>query len=145
MARLSPLQESNLTEQQRAVLDAIRSGPRGNMGLVGPFGVYVRAPGVGQAAQALGAAVRFNTAIAENVKEVAICTVGAFYQARFEFAAHAELARKAGVSQPIIEALRCGERQHLMMSKRRPHTPLPVACCATTELTMRCTNAACLH
>jgi len=109
MPRLTPLNESDLSAEQRAVFDAIQGGPRGNMGLVGPFGVYVRAPGVGNAAQALGAAVRFNTSIAENVKEAAICTVGAFFQSRFEFAAHATLAQQAGVSPSIVEALRVGD------------------------------------
>lgn len=109
MSRLSPLSEADLSPEQRAVFDAIQGGPRGNMGLLGPFGVYVRAPGVGNAAQALGAAVRFNTSIAENVKEVAICTVGAFFHAKFEFAAHAELARKAGVAEDVIKALQAGK------------------------------------
>ena len=109
MSRLSPLSEADLSPEQRAVFDAIQGGPRGNMGLAGPFGVYVRAPGVGNAAQALGAAVRFGTSLPENVKEVAICTVGAFFHARFEFAAHAALARQAGVAEDIIEALRTGK------------------------------------
>ncbi len=109
MSRLSPIAEKDLTPEQRAVFDAIQGGPRGNMGLVGPFGVYVRAPGVGNAAQALGAAVRYATALEENVKEVVICTVGAHFRSKFEFAAHAELARKAGVSESIIESLRIGE------------------------------------
>jgi len=109
MPRLSPLTESDLTPEQRLVFDAIQSGPRGNMGLVGPFGVYVRAPRVGYAAQALGAAVRYSTSIAENVKEVAICTVGAFYHSKFEFAAHAALAAKAGVNGDVVEALRVGK------------------------------------
>lgn len=78
------------------------------MGLTGPFGVYVRSPGVGDAAQNLGAAVRYRTQLPENVKEVAICTVGAFYRARYEFAAHATLAAKAGVDAAVIEALRVG-------------------------------------
>ena len=109
MSRLSPLSESDLTPQQRVVFDAIRDGPRGARGLVGPFGVYVRAPGVGNAAQALGAAVRFGTELPENVKEVAICTVGAFFRSRFEFAAHAALARRAGVAESVLEALRTGD------------------------------------
>ena len=113
MPRLSPLSEDDLTPEQRAVLDAIQGGPRGNMGLVGPFGVYVRAPRVGNAAQALGAAVRFETSIPENVKEVAICTVGAFFRSKFEFAAHAALARKAGVAEAAIEALREGRTPRL--------------------------------
>lgn len=78
------------------------------MGLAGPFGVYVRAPSVGNAAQNLGAAVRFGTALSENVKEVAICTVGAHFQSKFEFAAHQALAAKAGVDEAVVEALRVG-------------------------------------
>ncbi|MEM7404388.1 MAG: carboxymuconolactone decarboxylase family protein [Pseudomonadota bacterium] len=109
MSRLTPLTPEELNPEQREVYDAISSGPRGNMGMVGPFGVYVRVPGVGNAVQNLGAAVRYGTALQENAKEVAICTVGAFYHAKFEFAAHAELARKAGVADPIIESLKRGE------------------------------------
>lgn len=109
MPRLKAITEADLNAEQRAVFDAIQGGPRGNMGLVGPFAVYVRAPGVGNAAQALGAAVRFGTALEENVKEVAICTVGAHFHSKFEFAAHTELAKKAGVAANIIEALRTGE------------------------------------
>jgi 4-carboxymuconolactone decarboxylase len=109
MSRLEPITEADLTPEQHAVFDAIQGGPRGNMGLVGPFAVYVRAPGVGNAAQALGAAVRFGTALEENVKEVAICTVGAFFRSKFEFAAHTELAKKAGVAASVIESLRIGE------------------------------------
>ncbi len=109
MPRLSPLTEADLTPEQKAVLDAIQGGPRGSRGLVGPFGVYPRAPSIGHEAQALGAAVRFKaTALTENVKEVAICTVGAFFHSKFEFAAHADLARKAGVDDRVIEALRTG-------------------------------------
>jgi len=109
MPRLSPLTEADLTPEQRAVLDAIQSGPRGSRGLIGPFGVYPRVPAIGHELQALGAAVRFKaTALPENVKEVAICTVGAFFHSKFEFAAHADLARKAGVDDAVVEALRTG-------------------------------------
>ena len=109
MPRLTPITEADLDDAQRAVLEAIQQGPRGaGMGLTGPFGVYVRSPGVGDAAQNLGAAVRYRTELPENVKEVAICTVGAFYRARYEFAAHAALAAKAGVDATVIEALRTG-------------------------------------
>ncbi|MEM7250479.1 MAG: carboxymuconolactone decarboxylase family protein [Pseudomonadota bacterium] len=109
MSRLPPITEADLSDEAKAVYDAIAAGPRGNLGLVGPFGVYVRAPTVGNAAQALGAAARFGTEVAENVKEVAICTVGAFYRAKFEFAAHADLAKRAGVAPEVVESIRQGE------------------------------------
>ena len=118
MSRLPELSEADLSTEQRAVFDAIQSGPRGNMGLVGPFGVYVRAPGVGHAAQNMGAAVRYNTELANNAKEVAICTVGTFYHARFEFAAHRVLAKQAGVADDIIESLRIGETPNFTLPGR---------------------------
>ena len=108
MSRLTPLSEDGLDPDQRAVLDAIAAGPRGSRGMVGPFGIYVRVPGVGHEVQALGAAVRYGTSLPENVKEVAICTVGAFFHSRFEFAAHGKLAREAGVPEAVVEALRTG-------------------------------------
>lgn len=124
--RLTDLDRDNLTDDQTAVLDAIESGPRGNpqgntqgnqsggkakagVGLLGPYGVWVRAPAVGHAVQALGAAVRFESKLPEAVKEVAICTVGAFHHAKFEFAAHKRLALAAGVAPEPIDQLRRGE------------------------------------
>ena len=110
MSRLSKLDPEGLSPEQIAVIDAIEAGPRGRrVGLIGPYGVWVRAPKVGLPAQALGAAVRFATELVENLKEVAICTVGAFYQARFEFAAHKNLALAAGVDNRSLECLRMGE------------------------------------
>ncbi len=113
MNRLEPLDINALTPEQQAVLDAMQSGPRGarhgRLGLIGPFGVWVRSPTVGNAAQAFGAVVRFESQLPENVKEVAICTVGAHFNAKFEFAAHGPMAIAAGVSENAVEAIRRGE------------------------------------
>ncbi len=107
--RLPPLDSEDLDAEQRAVLEAINAGPRGaarTVGMIGPYGVWVRAPAIGHAVQALGAAARFDTSLSQSVMEVAICTVGAFHQARFEFAAHARLAAAAGIDAAVIERLR---------------------------------------
>ena len=110
--RLESKTVSDLTNEQREVLDAINSGPRGGsgdgVGLIGPYGVWVRAPKVGHAIQNLGAVARFETNISEAVKEIAICVVGAHHRAKFEFAAHARLAIKAGIDPESVEAIRCG-------------------------------------
>lgn len=117
MSRLEPLDMNALTPAQQAVLQAIESGPRGarhgRLGLVGPFGIWVRSPVVGNAAQAFGATVRFQTQLAEHVKEVAICTVGAYYRAKFEFAVHGGLALGAGVPAEAVEAIRTGRQPML--------------------------------
>ena len=110
MSRLTKLDPEDLTSEQQDVLDAIQAGPLGRrVGLIGPYGVWVRAPKVGLPAQALGAAARFATELAENLKEVAICTVGAFHKAKFEFAAHKNLALAAGVDGTSLERLRTAE------------------------------------
>lgn len=116
MPRLERLSESGLDEEQKAFLDRLNDGPRGSrgrVGLVGPYAVWVRAPHVGEPAQRLGAALRFGIALPENVKEVAICTVGAFYRAKFEFAAHRRLALRAGVSEAALDQLQAGEAASL--------------------------------
>lgn len=108
--RLPKLEPDALTGAERTVYDAITEGPRGaRVGLVGPFGVWVRAPKVGLAIQALGAAVRYEAGLPENVKEVAICTVGRHYRAKFEFAAHRAFAVAAGVDDAALERLRTGD------------------------------------
>ncbi|MDZ7668840.1 MAG: hypothetical protein U5Q16_05255 [Gammaproteobacteria bacterium] len=112
MPRLEPMSEHDLNQEQKAFLDRLNEGPRGSrgrIGLIGPYGVWARAPHVGEPAQRLGAALRFGTTLPENVKEVAICTVGAFYRAKFEFAAHRRLALLAGVSESALDQLQAGE------------------------------------
>ena len=99
---------TNLAPDARAFLDALNSGPRGKIGLIGPFGVWAHAPKIGQAAQAFGGAVRFQTTLPERIKEIAICTVGAHYKAKFEFAAHGPMAIAAGVPAAAVEAIRLG-------------------------------------
>ena len=111
--RLSPIDRNNLSEAQQAVLNDIEQGPRGKgrpgIGLVGPFGAFVRAPGVGGPIQALGAAIRFGSSLAENIKEVAICTVGAHYRSKFEFSAHKRLAGLAGIDASLLDQLQDGK------------------------------------
>lgn len=110
--RLPPLTEDQLDAEQKAFLDRLNQGPRAQgrrIGLVGPYGVWARAPHVGEPAQQLGATLRFGTGLPENIKEVAICTVGAFHRAKFEFAAHRRLAIRAGVSEAAIDRLQVGE------------------------------------
>ena len=105
MTRLKELSVEELNTEQRSVYDSIQTGPRGNIGMVGPFGVWIRSPKIGQTTQALGSAIRYGTTLADDVREVAICTVGAHYHAKFEFAVHSDIAREAGVEDKVLEAI----------------------------------------
>ena len=111
--RLTKLDRHELTKAQQTVLEEIEQGPRGKgrkLGLIGPFNALVRAPEVGGPVQALGSAVRYAGSLPENVKEVAICTVGAYYHAKFEFSAHKNLAMKAGVAEAPLNQLQAGDQ-----------------------------------
>lgn len=107
--RLPEISVDQLNSEQRDVFDAINSGPRREqmraLGLGGPFGVWVRAPALGGPTQALGAAVRYQASLPDAVREVAICTVGHFHRARFEFSAHREIAIGCGVDAAAWTAL----------------------------------------
>ncbi len=108
MPRLEPLDMEKLDPEQKVVADAIRSGPRG--GLRGPFEAWLRAPGMADPAQKLGAYCRYGSSLPSDLNELAIIITGKRWKAQFEFWAHARLAREAGLDEAIIEAVRTGER-----------------------------------
>jgi 4-carboxymuconolactone decarboxylase len=106
--RLTPMTVETLTPDQHAVYDAINRPPRGNLGFNGPYAAYIKAPGIGGPTQALGAVVRFGLECPEKFQKIASCIVGQYHQAKFEFAAQIPFARRAGLSDAVIEALRQG-------------------------------------
>ena len=120
--RLEPQTFDTLDDAQRELWDNITTGPRGNPdrehgglagddgALIGPFNALFLSPGVGDAVQKLGAAIRYQTSLPADLLEVAICTMGGHWRANFEFWAHARLAKNAGVSEGAIDAIRDGER-----------------------------------
>ncbi len=78
-------------------------------GLSGPFNAFVTAPGSGTRLSALGATLRFETSIERRLSEVAIITIGARWQAEFEWWAHARMAREFGVPDAVVDAIGRGE------------------------------------
>ena len=70
--------------------------------LIGPFNAWVHAPGIGGRLADLGAALRFESSIERRLLEVAIITVGALWQAEFEWWAHSRMALQHGVSQEAV-------------------------------------------
>jgi 4-carboxymuconolactone decarboxylase len=106
--RLPALSEDQLAPEQRALMGAIASGPRGTFKMSGPFFCYLHAPGFGELAQKLGAYCRFGTSIAPRLTEFAILTTANLWKAHYEWAAHEPQALKAGVKPATIKALQAG-------------------------------------
>jgi len=108
---------AELEPDQQALYDLIASGPRaaqrgsspflGPAGeLLGPFGLMTIAPAVGEAVQAVGAAIRYRTGLSDLVREAAILLVAAAKDSGFEWIAHVRLAAQAGLDEEQLAALR---------------------------------------
>ncbi|MGN6548947.1 MAG: carboxymuconolactone decarboxylase family protein [Pararhizobium sp.] len=102
------LNESSLSAEQQAVFDAIRSGPRGLV--EGPLRVWLQSAELADRAQALGAFCRYGTSLPPRLSELAILVTGAFWKAGFEWAVHAPIAVRSGLSEMVVEAIRTGAR-----------------------------------
>jgi 4-carboxymuconolactone decarboxylase len=107
--RLAAIPEERYSPEQRALIDAIRSGPRGKATQVrGPFAVMLHAPAYGQLAQQLGGFLRFQTSLPPRLSEFAILCTGSIWKAQYEWFAHAPMAERAGVKPETIKALHAG-------------------------------------
>jgi 4-carboxymuconolactone decarboxylase len=116
-SRLVKLAPAALDTEQRSLYDAIATGPRargpaafplidGDGGLEGPFNAFLLQPRLGQALQALGSAVRFETSLTGRAREAAILVVAAAHDSAFEWFAHAAVGRTVGLTPDELDALR---------------------------------------
>lgn len=105
-SRLPALDDATMSPEQRRVLDAILGGPRGN--LDGPFLAWVHSPALADHAQRLGAFCRYGTRLELRLTELAILFTAAWWRSQAEWQIHEPIAREAGVSASLIEALQEG-------------------------------------
>ena len=116
MPRLTPVQPEAMSDEQRTLYEAILGGKRGpgmrgeDGALIGPFNAMLLNPHVGDRVQRLGEALRFDISLSRNVIEVATLVVGSHWRAQFEWWAHERLAKQAGVPEPVIAAIKRGQR-----------------------------------
>ena len=124
MSRLAAVRPADATHEQKEVFDAITRGDRGQDrpiesmldergGLAGPFNAWMHRPDLGIVAQRLGERLRFHGTLPSAAREIAILTVGAKWMAEYEWWAHSRIARREGVSNATIEAVRRGDRPML--------------------------------
>lgn len=78
--------------------------------LLGPWGVFLYEPAVGQAHYDQIAAITSLGHLSEAVKQVAILVVGAHYQAAYELYAHAATAVSKGMSGGKVATICAGQR-----------------------------------
>ncbi len=115
--KLIPLEQ--LTAEQQALSDAIKSGPRAKLAssgaskpgpLGGPFNVWLRSPGIGNLVQQLGEEIRFRSSLSGKLNELAILVTARNWTSQYEWVAHHKLALEGGLDPKIAEAIAQGRR-----------------------------------
>lgn len=103
MSRFEVLQRDQMSARQREVADIIASGPRG--ALKGPFLALIHNPELASRVQALGEHLRYGTGLPQTLVEIAILVTARRWSCDYEWAAHARIAREAGLREAVIEPL----------------------------------------
>ena len=106
--RMPEISLDKMTPDQRAVADAIMSGPRKRMS--GPFNTWLRSPVLADRLQKVGEYVRFDTSLDKRLNEMAILMTAQHWGSQYEWYAHAPLAIKAGLDPAIVTALGAGKK-----------------------------------
>jgi 4-carboxymuconolactone decarboxylase len=101
--RMPTLPEDSLTDDQRAALEDIRSGPRGNA--VGPFVPLLRSPQLMTRLQKVGEHLRFSSRLDRRLFEMTILLVARCWDQQFEWTFHHPLALEAGLTPEVAQAI----------------------------------------
>ncbi|HEB88130.1 MAG TPA: hypothetical protein ENI85_01025 [Deltaproteobacteria bacterium] len=123
-ARIAPLRPDELDRGARRLYEAVLASPRGQGAvrrivlredgtLTGPFDAWLRTPVVGEHLERAGMALRTDTVLPADAREIAVLVVARAWGAGFEWAVHGIAARRAGVPEAVIEAIGRGRRPAL--------------------------------
>ena len=104
--RMPPLPAAALTPAQLQAIEELRSA-RG-IELRGPWVPLLRSPEVLSRARAMGDYLRFNSALAARLSELAILITAREWTQHYEWQAHHEIALKAGLKPEVAAAIADG-------------------------------------
>lgn len=124
-SRLPPLRPDQYTPEQTRAVEAFfetrgkhlaknaDKNPAKNAtgdALAGPWSIFIRSPELMDLTQSMGEYLRYRCVIPEQLRELAILLVARQWSADFEWYAHSGLARKQGISEESVAAIREGRR-----------------------------------
>src|SRR5262245_47733040 len=102
--RFPKLTTDQMTPEQRAVAADIAAGPRGEVR--GPFVALIHNAGLAGRIQALGEQLRYRSKLPPKLLELAVLVTARRWTCQFEWFMHEKLARKAGLDEGVIVAIR---------------------------------------
>jgi 4-carboxymuconolactone decarboxylase len=106
--RFKQLTLEGLTPEQRPLGEGIMKVS--SIGLHGPYNPLLRSPKLGQLMYDLLYYLRWNSSLPNRLTEMAILIIGRLWTSNVEWYAHEPIARKAGLSEDIIAALKANKR-----------------------------------
>ena len=106
--RLPPIPPEQWTPSQRKEAEAMIAGPRG--AVLAPFIPLMRSPELMGHVQRIGEYLRYRSAIGVRLTELAILVTASEWQQAVEWAIHAPIAEREGISTETIAALSRRER-----------------------------------
>jgi 4-carboxymuconolactone decarboxylase len=105
--------ESQMTEAQRDAVGEFKEA-RNTTRFGGPFVPLLRSPEMLSRARNVGDYVRFNSALPPRLSEFVILITARHWTQQYEWAVHAPIAEREGLSAEIIAALSDGRRPDRM-------------------------------
>ena len=109
MARIEPIPPQRMTAEQRRLHEMIAARRTGGK-VSGPFAVLLHAPEIGKPVAALIDQLLSDSRVPHKLKEIAILAIARKYTAQYEWFVHERRARRFGVDDAVIEAIR--HRRH---------------------------------
>jgi len=110
--RLPPIAPDKLTEAQVKAIEEFKAARSADV--TGPFVPLLRSPEAMNRVRALGDYLRFRSALPPRLSEFVILLTARQWTQRYEWGAHAPIARQAGVSDATIAAIAEGRRPDRM-------------------------------
>ena len=109
--RYREFRREELTAEQKEVFDGIAE-PRGGV-VPAPFHILLESPSLASLTQTLGAFCRYRTGFPPHLSELMVLITAAHWRADYEFSIHIPEARKAGLTEETIAAIREGKAPEL--------------------------------
>ena len=107
--RMPPIPESQMTAAQQAAFEEFKRA-RQRTEITGPFVPLLRSPEMLSRARNVGDYVRFNSVLPPRLSEMVILMTARHWTQNYEWAAHAPIAEREGLSPDVIAAIADGRR-----------------------------------
>ena len=118
MARIDDVKREKLAARQQQLYDDImRTRPRGT--LSGPFSVWINTPDIAEPADGLANCFRVNPKLDKRLIELIVLLVCREGTVKYAWSVHEPLARKEGLSEATIAAIRARKKPTLVRDDER--------------------------